>query len=112
CPEPPLPAFADLPSVESLPNPFTKADGTTLSSRAEWSCRRAEIKAILEEYDVGEKPGKPSVVDASFAGGTLSITVQEGSQSFVMTATVSRPEGAPTGPIPVIIGINTPTGSL
>jgi len=112
CPEPPLPAYADLPSIEHLPDPFLMSGGTTMTSRSEWACRRAEIKAILEEYDVGEKPGKPEMVDASFDGSTISITVGEGGQSFQMTAAVSRPEGAPSGPIPVIIGINAPTGSL
>src|SRR5688572_16284007 len=68
CPEPPLPAYADLPEISHLPDPFVLASGSTMSSRAEWSCRRAEIKAILEEYDVGAKPGKPSTVDASFDG--------------------------------------------
>lgn len=101
-----------LPEIPHLPDPFEKADGSRMTTKAEWRCRRAEIKAILEKYDAGEKPGRPSTFEASLSGNTLSITVGEGGNSFIMTATISRPPGAPGGPIPAIVGINSPTGSL
>jgi hypothetical protein len=112
CEEPALPAYDDLPETTHLPDPFLMSSGEPMTSRTEWACRRAEIKALLEEYDVGEKPGKPSTVDATLEGNTLHITVGEGGQSFEMTAPIIRPAGAPDGPIPAIIGINTTTGSL
>jgi len=112
CARPALAAYADLPPIEHLPDPFALASGGTLSSRAQWSCRRAELKAILEAYDVGEKPGKPDSVEATLSGSTLSISVTEGGETLELTATINRPAGAPSGPIPVIIGVNTPTGSL
>lgn len=112
CPEPPLPAYADLPEISYLPDPFLMADGTRMTTRAQWRCRRAEIKALLEEYDVGEKPGPPSTFEASLDGNMLNITVGEGGQTFEITAPIARPPGAPSAPIPAIIGINTPTGSL
>lgn len=112
CPEPAMPSFAELEEISYLPDPFMKADGTPITTKAEWRCRRAEIKAILEHWDVGEKPGKPSTFEASLEGNTLHITVGENGQTFEMTAAIERPQGAPEGPIPAIIGINTPTGSL
>jgi len=112
CEKPPLPTYDDLPEITYLPDPLLMASGETMTARSEWACRRAEIKALIEEYDVGDKPGKPATVDASLEGNTLHITVGEGGQSFEMTAPISRPAGAPDGPIPAIIGINTPTGSL
>jgi hypothetical protein len=112
CPEPTLPDYAALPEVSPLPDPFENADGTRIASRADWRCRRAEIKAALEKWDVGEKPGKPSTLTPSLDGNTIRITVGEGPNSFQMSAEINRPSGAPSGPIPAIIGINTPTGSL
>jgi hypothetical protein len=112
CAEPPLPAFSALESIEYLPDPFEMSSGQRMTSRSEWRCRRAELKAILEKYDVGEKPGKPSKLEASLQGNTLNIVVGEGSNSFTITAPINRPAGAPSGPIPAIIGVNTPTGSL
>jgi hypothetical protein len=112
CPKPPLPDYAALPAVTHLPDPFKMADGTTIASRSDWRCRRAEIKARLEKYDVGEKPDKPSTFTATLNGDTISIVVGEGATSFTMTAEISRPAGAPSGPIPAIIGVNAPTGSL
>jgi hypothetical protein len=111
--KPPLPAFADLPSIASLPDPFRKADGARITSREEWRGRRAEIRAYLEHYDVGVKPGKPSTFKAALDGNTITITVGEGGQTFSMTASIARPAGAPADtPVPAIIGINSPTGSL
>lgn len=112
CAKPPLPEFGALPSIPFLPDPFLKADGRRITTRDEWRCRRAEIKALLERYDVGEKPGKPGTFKATLQGNTITIIVGEGTNTFEMTATIARPEGAPDTPIPAIIGINTPTGSL
>jgi hypothetical protein len=110
--KPPLPAFGELAAISHLPDPFMKADGNRITTRDEWRVRRAEIKALLEHYDVGEKPGKPSTFKAALNGNTITITVGEGDNTFEMTAEINRPAGAPDAPIPAIIGINTPTGSL
>jgi len=111
---PALPAFGELPAIAYLPDPFMKADGTRrITTRDEWRGRRAEIRAMLEHYVVGEKPGRPSTVKAALNGNMIEITVGEGDQAFNMTATINRPAGAPADrPIPAIIGVNTPTGSL
>jgi hypothetical protein len=110
--KPVLPAFSELPTITSLPDPFKKAAGARIATREDWRVRRAEIMAMIEHYDVGEKPGKPSTFKASLNGNTIAITVGEGDKSFDMTATINRPDDAPDKPIPAIIGINTPTGSL
>jgi hypothetical protein len=112
CAKPPLPEFSVLPSIPYLPDPFLKTDGSRITTRDEWRCRRAEFKAMLEHYDVGTKPGKPGTFKASLQGNTINFTVGEGTNTFEMTATINRPEGAPDAPIPAIIGINSPTASL
>ena len=111
-PKPPLPEFSALPSIPYLPDPFTKADGSRITTRDEWRVRRAEIKAMLEHYDVGEKPSKPGAFKATLQGNTITITVGEGTNTFNMTATINRPGSATNGPVPVVIGMNTPTGGL
>jgi hypothetical protein len=112
CPEPALPAFAALPSIPFLPDPFLMSSGERMTSRAQWRCRRAELRSTLEAYDVGEKPGKPQTVEASLEGDTLHIDVSEGTTSFTMSARIERPANAASGPIPAIIGVNAPTGAL
>jgi hypothetical protein len=110
---PPLPAFADLPSIEHLPDPFRMADGTRMTSKDDWRRRRAEIRAYLEHYGAGVKPGRPAIFKAALNGATITATVGEGDQALTITAAIARPAGTPAGkPLPAIIGINTPTGSL
>ena len=112
CADPPLPAFDALPAIASLPDPFVMSSGERMTSRAQWRCRRAELRSLLEKYDVGEKPAKPTNVEAALDGDTIRVTVSEGAASFTLTASIGRPPNAASGPIPAIIGINTPTGSL
>ena len=76
--QPALPPFADLKPISHLPDPFLKSDGSRISTRDEWRVRRAEIKALLENYDVGEKPAKPSTFKATLNDNTITITVGEG----------------------------------
>ena len=112
CAEPSLPVFEALPAIPFLPDPFLLYSGERITSRTQWRCRRAEIRATLEEFDIGEKPNEPAAVEASLDGNTIRITVAEADTSFTMTANIGRPSNAASGPIPAIIGINTPTGSL
>lgn len=111
-PHPAMPAFSELPSIPHLPDPFLMADGQRMRARDQWVRRRAEIKAQLEHYDVGTKPGRPPILEAALEGNVVRITVGHPGNTFSMTATISRPAGAPNAPIPVLIGENSPTGSL
>ena len=105
---PPVPEFDKLPSIPFLPDPFEKLDGTRMKSRAEWTARRAEIKAMIEKYGAGTKPGKPSVFEAKLEGNNINITVGEGGQSFQMTVSINRPANAPADkPIPAIIQLGS-----
>src|SRR5690348_12357094 len=75
CPKPALPEFSSLRPIPHLPDPFTKGDGSRVTTREEWRCRRAEIKSLIERYGVGVKPGKPGVFKASLQGETITIIV-------------------------------------
>ena len=53
CTAPPLPAFNQLPSYAMLPDPFGWSNGSgRISSFSDWACRRNEIKAEIENYEI------------------------------------------------------------
>jgi hypothetical protein len=111
CAQPPLPAANDLPSIVRLPNPFEWSDGRgTIASFNDWKCRRAEIKAEIEHYEIGVKPNRPANLSATYADGKLTVTVIENGETLTLSSAVTLPDGP--GPFPIIIGMNSRTGSL
>jgi glucuronyl esterase-like protein len=99
CVVPALPGSADLQDIPTLPDPFLGLNGERLTSKAQWRCRREEIKSLAERFIYGEKPAKPEGVTGTVSG--TSITVNIGEVTF--GATVELPPGA-TGPVPAVIG--------
>jgi dienelactone hydrolase len=111
CKAPPLPAFGDLPIIEPLPDPFRWADGSGRSTNfSDWECRRNEIKAQIEHFEIGKKPAKPENITASYADGVLTVIVTENGQTLTLTSQVVLPEG--DGPFPAVIGMNSGSGSI
>jgi hypothetical protein len=110
-PAPGLPAFADLPLVRPLPDPFAWSDGSGRSTDfTDWKRRRAEIKAEIEHYGIGEKPPRPEQLQASYEDGILSVSMQVGEETLVLTSPIKLPSGK--GPFPAVIGIGRGSGSL
>ena len=110
CKKPPLPEPSNLKKVDKLPNPFEWSDGSgKIKSLEEWKCRRAEIKAEIEKYEIGTKP-ETAKVEATYNGGVLKVVVSDNGQSATLTSNLKVPSGS--GPFPIIIGMNSPTGSL
>jgi len=112
CPPPALPLVNQLPSISALPDPFLSADETHVTSRADWRCRRREVAAQVEHYEMGKKPENPSIVNASLQGNVLSVTAGEPGATVTLSVTLNRPSGAPEGPLPAVIGVVSRTGSL
>lgn len=111
CQKPNLPSPGSLPSVSKLPDPFAWSNGSGRISKFEdWECRRNEIKAEIENYELGQKPNPPANVKATFSGNKLTVTISENGKSVTLTSNVNVPSGS--GPFPVIIGMNSATGSL
>ncbi len=111
CAAPPAPlAFAALPTIANLPDPFLMTSGTRITSRDDWRCRRAEIASQMQYWVSGPKGAPPSTLTATFSGSTLTVVSTQGSTSITLTSTITVPSGA--GPFPLVIGMNTPTGSL
>lgn len=87
-----------------LPNLFKKADGTMMTKKSEWACRRAEMKKAVETFIHGEKPGKPEKVTGSVTATGIKVHVENGGKSIDFSVTVSIPAGA-TQPVAAIIGL-------
>ncbi|MCR4859357.1 MAG: hypothetical protein K5910_01685 [Bacteroidales bacterium] len=102
---PSMPPLAELPVLESLPDPLAFADGSGRALKArDWERRRAEILAQLQHYEVGLKPATPrDCVQARMADDTtLVVDVTVNGQTLTMHSVLKRPDGP--GPFPVIIG--------
>jgi hypothetical protein len=111
CAAPPLPTFNQLPRIAPLPDPFKWASGSGRSTAFnDWECRRNEIKAQIENYEIGTKPPKPQNITASYAAGVLTVNVTVNGQTMTLTSQVTLPTG--TGPFPAVIGMNSPSGSV
>lgn len=111
CPLPPLPDPSDLPVVPLLPDPFAWSDGSgRVGDFLEWECRRNEIGAEIEHYEIGRKPPRPDTINASFSENVLRVEVIENGDTLILSSKVHLPQGE--GPFPVVIGMNKPTGSL
>ncbi len=95
---------ADVSISGQLPNLFTKLDGTTMSKRSDWKCRRAEMKAVVEKYIFGAKPGAPDSVTGSVSTTAIKVHAVLGSKSIDFSVPISIPSGAKM-PAPIIIGL-------
>lgn len=94
-----LPAAA---SNAKLPNPFTKFDGSSVSSKADWRCRREEIRKLAEKYVLGTKPPPPERVTGSVTDTQITVQVTDAGKTSSFTATVKLPSVG-QAPYPAII---------
>jgi fibronectin type 3 domain-containing protein len=120
-PAPPLPTLGNLPVIQPLPDPFAWANdplntnATRSTSFYDWAHHRAEIKAQVENYEIGTKPFVDQTnIFASYSGTTLTVRVTNivagVPKTLTLTCAVSLPAGS--GPFPAIIGMNSPNGSV
>jgi len=91
-------------SNTKFPDLFTKLDGTKMSKKSDWKCRRAEIKKSVETFIHGAKPGKPEKVTGTVSATSISVHVENGGKSVDFSVSVSIPSGS-TGPVAAIIGL-------
>lgn len=111
CAKPRLPAFNELPAIAELPDPFKRADGRgRVTSFKDWSCRRAEISAQIQYYEIGTKPAPPKNIKASFSEGILTVIIVEHNDTLKLTSKITLPTGK--GPFPAVIGVGGGTGSI
>jgi endo-1,4-beta-xylanase len=100
----------DLPSVKTLPDPFTFLNGRRVRSVADWEKRRAEIKDLAQYYEFGSMPSPPqslSAVPASTPGGasnsrSFTVTIQNDGKIASFTPVLYLPSTG-QAPYPVVV---------
>jgi glucuronyl esterase-like protein len=109
CKVPELAAPGVLPRLEKLPDPFQKLDGSRVTTRSEWRCRREEIRRQAEKYVYGQKPPKPDEVSGTVTNEKLSVEVEQGGKNIHFSADIVLP---PKGqaPFPAIINLGARNG--
>lgn len=107
-PAPTFASFDQLPVEKILPDPFRSFSGDVDLTFGGWERRRAELKASLENYEIGPKPdGSDVTVAPSFANDTLTVVVTRKSngRSLTLKSPIHLPAGA--GPFPAVIGMTS-----
>jgi glucuronyl esterase-like protein len=102
CPVSALPDAASLPTIAKLPDPFTKLDGTRMTTKAEWRCRREEIKKLAEKFAYGTKPPKPQTVTGTVTNSTLTVKVTDNGKTTTFSMGIKLPTSG-TAPYPAIV---------
>jgi len=97
-----LPDSGSLPTLSKLPDPFEKLDGTRISSKSEWRCRRQEIKRMAETYVFGDKPPPPESVTGSVSNTSITVSVMDAGKSTSFSVSVKLPTGG-QAPYPSIV---------
>lgn len=117
CTQTPELAFASMDKLKpqaTLPNPFRWASRRgEVKTMGEWHQRRNEIIALLQHYEIGEKPSvSREQMSAEMRGDTLVVSVTRNSATLTLHAILTYPDSVRTGSYPAIIGIGMPSGSL
>ncbi len=99
-----LPSYAQLTHNKALPDPFTNIDGSRITTKKEWRCRRAEVSKQIQKYELGLKPSTSTTVSGHMKHDELLVTVKNNNLSISFQANITLPKtGLP--PYPVIIGM-------
>ncbi|WP_159940016.1 MULTISPECIES: cellulose binding domain-containing protein [unclassified Nocardiopsis] len=96
-----VPGSGSPASTSQLPDPFTRLDGTRVSTADEWECRRAEIHELAERSVYGSKPAPPDSVTGSVSSSRITVNVTDQGRSTSFSASVDLPSGQ--GPFPAVI---------
>ena len=102
CPVANLPDASSLQAIAKLPDPFTNLDGTRLSAKADWRCRREQIRKLAEKFAYGTKPPTPQTVTGSVSSTSITIKVTDNGKSTTFSMPVKLPTGG-TAPYPAIV---------
>ncbi|GAB4085133.1 hypothetical protein GCM10028784_17630 [Myceligenerans cantabricum] len=89
------------PGADSrLPDPFLSMDGSRITEKSDWRCRRAEIKKLAEDTMYGAKPGAPQSVTGTVSSSNITVNVSDRGRSTSFSASVRTPGGS--GPFPAV----------
>lgn len=117
--EGPYPDPFDLKEIKHLPDPFRFFNGRKVKTRADWARRREEIRDLMQYYEFGRKPPKPSVLTAVSHNAPpprqtrhIDISVSQAGREGSFEALLSLPtpeQAAASGksaPFPVIVSLD------
>jgi hypothetical protein len=109
----PVPGNVSLTANSRLPDPFRRVNGARITSKADWVCRRAEIRELTERYVYGDKPAKPPTVTGTVSSTSITVNVSVNGRSASFSAGVQLPSG--TGPFPAVVvvgGLGADTATI
>ncbi|MFE4412886.1 cellulose binding domain-containing protein [Streptomyces sp. NPDC056821] len=107
-PNPGSPAASSM-----LPDPFKRLNGTRISAKSDWRCRRAEIRDLAQRSVYGQKPARPASVTGTVSASSITVNVSDQGRSASFSASVSLPSGS--GPFPAVIvlgGLGADTATI
>ncbi|MBO3747760.1 cellulose binding domain-containing protein [Streptosporangiaceae bacterium NEAU-GS5] len=109
-----LPSEGSLPTNTRIPDPFTRLNGTRITTKADWRCRREEIKRLAERFVYGDKQPKPTSVTGTVSSSSITVNISQNGRSSSFTASVQLPTNGATAPFPAVvvysgIGVDTAT---
>ena len=93
------------PPIAKLTDPFTFYNGRKVLSQLDWACRRKEISALVQKYELGELPTDLGTTSAFLDGTKLSVTVTKNGRKISFISTIHLPTNSGEGPFPAIIGL-------
>lgn len=99
-----LATYDELVENDKLPDPFEPLRGSRITKKDEWVCRRAEIGAQAQLYELGPKPRKPVIVTGSFESGSIVVTAGDDDETVSFTAAITLPT-AGSAPYPAMIAM-------
>ena len=79
-------------------------NGTRITSKDQWICRRAETNVQLQMWELGMKPGKPQVLTGAVTQNAITVTAGDGTTSITFTAQYTLPSTG-AAPYPSLIGV-------
>jgi Cellulose binding domain len=104
-----------FPASSRLPDPFRKFDGSRIATRADWRCRKAETRELVERFVYGDKPAKPSSVTGTVSSSSITVNVSQNGRSASFSASVQLPTSGGSGPFPAVIvvgGLGADTATI
>ena len=101
---PPMPPYSSLPTNPYLPDPFRFMSGSRMTTKASWTCRRAEIAAQAQEYELGYMQATPySATTGAYSSNSLTVTVTDNGHTISFSCTIAYPSTG-SAPYPAMIG--------
>ena len=103
----PMPPYSNLTNNSKLPDPFTSLNGYRITTKSEWTSRRAEIAALAQKFEFGYKQDTPySATTGSMSGNSLTVTVTDNGHTISFPCSISYPTtGTPPYPALIACGI-------